>query len=461
MALLCGKSLFTVVSCLKILKKRNRITFTEAFIVLIQASMDNSYNTYIDQIRKAGPQISGAQGKSSAPLRVLFSQVIRTGALRIIDANGDQYDFGDGEAPHVAIRIHNPVLHYKLVLNPELYFGEAYMNGEITLESGTLKEFLTLVFRNTSPMNNHGWLKALESISFLQRRAQQMNTAEKSRQNVAHHYDLSVEFYDLFLDPDRQYSCAYFPKGTESLEEAQKLKMRHILAKLLVNENHHVLDIGCGWGGLSLYIARETGARVTGITLSQEQLQTARRSASEQGLEGRAQFELIDYRKLEGNFDRIVSVGMFEHVGVNNYRAFFQKMKSLLASEGVALLHSIGRAYGPSVTSPWIRKYIFPGGYTPALSEVLPHAEKSGLYMTDIEILRLHYARTLQLWRERFEKNRARLPVALDQKFCRLWEFYLTGAEASFEQLGLMIFQMQLATKQELVPLTRDYLLNR
>src|SRR5207253_2831183 len=297
-------------------------------------------------------------------------------------------------------------------------------------------------------------------LSYLQRRVQQLNTTERSRNNVAHHYDLSPEFYDLFLDPERQYSCAYFPTGTESLEEAQKLKMRHILAKLLVNKDHQILDIGCGWGGLSLYIARETGAQVTGITLSQEQLLSAQQSAREQGLEGRVRFELIDYRNLKGKYDRIVSIGMFEHVGVNNYRIFFQQIKSLLSSEGVALLHSIGRAHGPSFTSPWIRKYIFPGGYTPALSEVLPHVERSGLYVTDIEILRLHYARTLKLWRERFQNNRDRLPVSLDEKFCRMWEFYLTCAEASFEQLGLMIFQMQLSTKQDLVPLTRDYILN-
>lgn len=335
------------------------------------------------------------------------------------------------------------------------------MNGELMLEAGSLKDFLTVFFRNTSAMTNHGWLKALEALSYLQRPLQQLNTTKRSKKNVAHHYDLSVEFYDLFLDPERQYSCAYFPTGTESLEEAQKKKMEHILAKLLVNKNHHVLDIGCGWGGLSLHIARETGARVTGITLSEEQLLSARQTARAQGFdETQVRFELLDYRKVVGSFDRIVSVGMFEHVGINNYKAFFDQMKSLLSPEGVALLHSIGRAHGPSSTSPWIRKYIFPGGYTPALSEVLPHVERSGLYLTDIEIWRLHYAHTLKLWRERFQKNYVRAPAPIDERFYRMWEFYLTCAEAAFEELGLMIFQMQLATKQDLVPLSRDYICN-
>lgn len=397
---------------------------------------------------------------SSALLCSVFSRIICSGSLRLIDANGDQHDFGDGSPPFVAIRIHSRLLHYKLLLNPELYFGEAYMSGELTLEKGSLKDFFTIFFRNTSPTALHGWLKILDSISYLRRPIQQINTTKRSSKNVAHHYDLSVDFYDLFLDPERQYSCAYFVKGTESLEEAQKKKMAHILAKLLVDKNHHVLDIGCGWGGLSLYIARETGAQVTGITLSQEQLLSARQAAREQGLEDQVRFELLDYRKVERSFDRVVSVGMFEHVGINNYWTFFRQLKSLLSSDGLALLHSIGRAHGPSSTSPWIRKYIFPGGYTPALSEVLPHVERSGLYLTDVEILRLHYARTLQLWRERYQKNRDRGPAPLDERFHRMWEFYLTCAETAFEQLGLIIFQIQLATKQDLVPLTRDYILN-
>ncbi|HEY8271354.1 MAG TPA: cyclopropane-fatty-acyl-phospholipid synthase family protein [Pseudobdellovibrionaceae bacterium] len=398
---------------------------------------------------------------SSAPLRSVFSRIICSGSLRLIDANGNQYDFGDGKPPFVSMHIHNPRLHYKLVLNPELYFGEAYMDGEIAIEKGSLKDFFTIFFQNMAVAPAHSWLKILASLSYLRRPLQQLNTAQRSHKNVAHHYDLSVGFYDLFLDSERQYSCAYFETGTESLEEAQKKKMAHILAKLLVEKKHHVLDIGCGWGGLSLYIARETGARVTGITLSQEQLLTARHAAHAQGLNGQVKFELLDYRHIEGPFDRIVSVGMFEHVGINNYRAFFGQMKSLLASDGVALLHSIGRAHGPSSTSPWIRKYIFPGGYTPALSEVLPHVERSGLYLTDMEILRLHYASTLKMWRERFEKNRDQAPVPLTEKFCRMWEFYLTCSETAFEKLGLNVFQMQLATRQELVPLTRDYLLNR
>lgn len=415
-----------------------------------------------DKSNKLGAPLSSLPHwwTSSIPLRAVFSRVIRQGSLRLIDAHGDESVFGNNTPPFVVLHLHNPRLHFKLLLNPELYFGEAYMKGDLTIESGSLKDFFTLFFRNSSALTHQGWLKTLDSFSFLRRRLQQFNTTPRSRRNAAHHYDLSIHFYDLFLDSQRQYSCAYFPHGNESLEEAQKRKMDHILTKLLVQSHHQVLDIGCGWGGLSLYIARQTGARVTGITLSTEQLLQARQAAREAGLEDRVQFELLDYRQVQGRFDRIVSVGMFEHVGVNNYGRFFRQVKSLLSSEGVALVHSIGRAHGPSVTSPWIRKYIFPGGYTPALSEVLPAMEHSGLFVTDIEILRLHYARTLQLWRERFQMNRSLLPPSFDDSFCRMWEFYLTGAEAAFEELGLMVFQAQLATRQNLVPLTRDYLLN-
>ncbi|MGZ3803432.1 MAG: class I SAM-dependent methyltransferase [Pseudobdellovibrionaceae bacterium] len=388
----------------------------------------------------------------------LFSNVIHSGSLQLIDAHGDRHDFGDGSSPFVSMHIHNPNLHYKLILNPELYFGEAYMNGELTIEEGSLKDFFTLFFKNTGATPEQGWLRTLNSLSYLQRPLQQLNTLKRSSQNVSHHYDHSVDFYDLFLDAERQYSCAYFANGTESLEEAQRKKMAHILAKLLVHKSHHVLDIGCGWGGLSLYIARQTGARVTGVTLSHEQLLSARQAARDQGLEKQVKFELLDYRQVEGPFDRIVSVGMFEHVGVNNYRTFFDQMKALLSSDGVALLHSIGRAHGPASTSPWIRKYIFPGGYTPALSEVLPHVERSGLFLTDVEILRLHYAYTLRMWRERFQKNRDRAPVPLTEKFQRMWEFYLTCSEVAFEQLGLMVFQLQLTNQQDSVPLTRDYI---
>jgi cyclopropane-fatty-acyl-phospholipid synthase len=276
---------------------------------------------------------------------------------------------------------------------------------------------------------------------------------------VAHHYDLNGRLYSLFLDRDRQYSCAYFPRGDETLEEAQAAKKRHIAAKLCLNRpDLQVLDIGCGWGGMALTLARDYGARVTGITLSTEQLAEARHRAAAEGLEDRVSFELLDYRSLDRRFDRIVSVGMFEHVGVGYYRTFFETVGRCLQPDGVALLHSIGRSGTPGCTNSWIAKYIFPGGYTPALSEVMPAIEKSGLLVTDVEILRLHYAETLRQWRWRFAANRDAIASLYDERFCRMWEFYLCGAELSFRREGNMVFQVQLAHQQTAVPLTRDYI---
>jgi len=282
-----------------------------------------------------------------------------------------------------------------------------------------------------------------------------------ARRNVAHHYDLDAQLYALFLDADRQYSCAYFENGDQSLDDAQLAKKRHLAAKLLVGENSRVLDIGSGWGGLALYLADICGAHVTGITLSREQHALAQVRASEKGLTDRVEFRLQDYRDVSGHFDRIVSVGMFEHVGVGFYDTFFRRCRDLLDDQGVMLLHSIGRSEGPSTTNPWIAKYIFPGGYIPALSEVLPKVERSGLLVTDIEILRLHYAETLKAWRARFERNRDRARAIYDERFCRMWEMYLIGCEIGFRRQGLMVFQMQLAKAVDTVPLTRDYMLDR
>jgi cyclopropane-fatty-acyl-phospholipid synthase len=275
---------------------------------------------------------------------------------------------------------------------------------------------------------------------------------------VAHHYDLSGTLYDLFLDADRQYSCAYFTAPDQSIEQAQANKKRHIAAKLLLREGQKVLDIGSGCGGLALYLAKECGVSVTGLTLSTEQLKVARNRAEEAGLADRVHFELLDYREARGSYDRIVSVGMFEHVGVYHYPAFFQKVKELLSEDGVALLHSIGRQDGPGSTNPWIRKYIFPGGYSPAMSEVIPAIERTGLWITDIEILRLHYAETLRAWRTRFNANRERIRALYDERFCRMWEFYLAGSEIAFRHQGHLVFQMQMAKNIDTVPLTRDYI---
>jgi cyclopropane-fatty-acyl-phospholipid synthase len=289
---------------------------------------------------------------------------------------------------------------------------------------------------------------------------QQYNPLHRARRNVAHHYDLSDTLYELFLDADRQYSCAYFAAPDQTIEQAQANKKRHIAAKLLLAPGQHVLDIGCGWGGLALYLAKECGVSVTGLTLSTEQLRVAERRAAAAGLSDRVRFELRDYRETNGRYDRIVSVGMFEHVGVVHYPEFFGKVKELLADDGVALLHSIGRQDGPASTNPWLRKYIFPGGYSPAMSEVVPVVERSGLWITDIEILRLHYAETLRAWRTRFNANRERIRALYDERFCRMWEFYLAGSEMAFRHQGHLNFQMQFAKKIDAVPLTRDYMVD-
>jgi cyclopropane-fatty-acyl-phospholipid synthase len=287
----------------------------------------------------------------------------------------------------------------------------------------------------------------------------QYNPLWKSRQNVAHHYDLSDTLYNLFLDTDRQYSCAYFNDPGDPLEEAQANKKRHLASKLRLERGQKVLDIGSGWGGLALYLAQEADVEVTGITLSVEQLRVAERRAQAMGLSDRVKFELIDYRELIGRrFDRIVSVGMFEHVGVVQYPAFFRKVKELLTDNGIALVHSIGRADGPGFTNPWMRKYIFPGGYSPAISEVVPVVEKTGLWITDIEVLRLHYAETLKNWRARFLAHRDRVKAIYDERFCRMWEFYLAGSEVAFRYQGHINFQMQIAQRVDSVPLTRDYM---
>ncbi len=377
----------------------------------------------------------------------------------MIDAKGRKHEMGDGGAPRVTIRIHDPLTQWKLAVNPALYVGEAYMDGTLTVEHGEVYDFIDLATRSLWQPDNQSIVTALVAMRNLLRPIQQLNPARRAKANAAHHYDLSDNLYDLFLDSDRQYSCAYFDKPGMSLEAAQEAKKRHIAAKLVLNRpGLKVLDIGCGWGGLGLYLAAETGAEVTGITLSEEQLKVARSRAERAGLADRVRFHLRDYRQETGRYDRIVSVGMFEHVGTPHYPTFFRKISELLTDDGVALLHSIGRSDGAGSTNPWVRKYIFPGGYCPALSEVLPVAEKQLLYVTDIEILRLHYAKTLRAWRKRFAENRDKVKALYDERFCRMWEFYLSGAEVAFRNEYQMVFQMQLTKDQEAVPLTRDYI---
>jgi cyclopropane-fatty-acyl-phospholipid synthase len=391
-------------------------------------------------------------------LRAAFRNLIRIGHLEIIDSDGNLHAFGDEDKNFVRIKISGSSAYWKLLLNPGLYLGELYMDGDLQIEKGSLYDFLSLVFINLSSKNKTTWFHTAESLNFDFSPLRHINTISRSFLNVSHHYDLSPELYDLFLDPERQYSCAYFSSTPMTLEQAQKNKMKHITTKLLIEPQHHVLDIGCGWGGLACFIARHTGARVTGITLSSEQLVFARRKAQEQNLSDRVKYKLCDYRKLKGTFERIVSVGMFEHVGLGQYPAFFKTLQALLTPDGVALLHSIGRSGRPIATNAWIRKYIFPGGYIPAVSQVLPHIEKNGLILTDLEILRLHYAQTLLAWRQEFTRNRQQIKNVYDERFCRMWEFYLASSEASFRHLGNMVFQMQLTKNFATAPITRNYL---
>jgi cyclopropane-fatty-acyl-phospholipid synthase len=389
-----------------------------------------------------------------------FERIITTGRLRITDAGGTSHSVAGAPGPSVAIRLHDPSLHWKLVARPRLYLPEAFMDGTLTIEEGNLYDLIDLLQLNMEALPEGVLSHLLDGSFSLLRRIHQYNPLPRARQNVAHHYDLSDQLYELFLDRDLQYSCAYFRDGGEDLDTAQLDKKRHIAAKLMIRPGQKVLDIGSGWGGLALYLAGECGADVTGLTLSVEQHKLAMRRAAAAGLSDRVRFHLRDYREEAGEYDRIVSVGMFEHVGINHYRTFFAKVKSLLTPDGMALLHSIGRMDGPGSTHPWLRKYIFPGGYAPALSEVVPVVERLRLWITDIEVLRLHYAQTLRLWRRRFEQNRDRLRTIYDERFCRMWEMYLVGSEIAFRRAGHLVFQMQLAKAVDTVPLTRDYMLD-
>jgi cyclopropane-fatty-acyl-phospholipid synthase len=388
----------------------------------------------------------------------LFKTLFKIGHLTVIDARGRSATYGDLPGPHVTVRLHDKSVEWALALNPRLAVGEAFMDGRLTIENADIFQFLDLCAQNTQRFQSFSAFDPLYRIDKLFRALQQFNPAPRARENVHHHYDLSGQLYDLFLDADRQYSCAYFRTGNDSLEAAQDNKKRHIGAKLLLKPGLKVLDIGSGWGGLGLYLARAGAAAVQGVTLSTEQLEVSNRRAAAAGLADRVKFHLRDYREQTGKFDRIVSVGMFEHVGVRHYPEFFAKVRDLLADDGVALLHSIGRSDGPGVTNPWIRKYIFPGGYAPALSEVLPIVERAGLWVTDIEILRLHYADTLREWRRRFNRARDQIRKIYDERFCRMWEFYLAGSEVAFRREGHMVFQMQLAKRVDAVPRTRDYI---
>ena len=393
----------------------------------------------------------------------LLDRCVSAGRLTIIDVDGARHIIGrrrDG-APDVTVRVHDHGAQQALFRNPKLAFGELYMDGRLTIEHGSLYDLLDLLCAAVSDLEANTWVGRLGVVSSrMTRRLQQYNPVGKAQRNVAHHYDLSGRLYDLFLDEDRQYSCALFSNDNESLEEAQRNKKRHIAAKLLLEPGQSVLDIGCGWGGLAMYLARLGGGDVTGLTLSTEQHEVAEERASQENLSNRVHFRLQDYREEKGSYDRIVSVGMFEHVGVNHYREYFRTVRTLLKEDGVALVHTIGRAGPPAATNAWLAKYIFPGGYTPALSEVMSAIEKEQLWVTDIEVLRLHYAKTLREWHRRFDKNRAAIRALYDERFCRMWEFYLIACELAFRRMDQVVFQIQISRKQDAVPLTREYIQN-
>ncbi|NVN10088.1 SAM-dependent methyltransferase [Nguyenibacter vanlangensis] len=388
----------------------------------------------------------------------IFRSFIAHGRLDVVFSDGTRRTYVGTPGPVAGLRILSSAVERRLIVNPALAFGEAYMDGQVLPLGCSLYDMLHVLMSNSMHAGHVGEAAA-RLVRHAKRTWTQFNPAWRARRNVAHHYDLNGALYDLFLDADRQYSCAYFPRGDETLEEAQRAKKHHIAAKLRLDRpDLEVLDIGCGWGGMALTLARDYGARVTGITLSHEQLAVARDRARAAGLADRVRFELLDYRAVTRRFDRIVSVGMFEHVGIGHYRRFFRVVHDILAPDGVMLLHSIGRNDPPGSTNPWLDRYIFPGGYSPALSETFAAIEKSNLWVTDCEILRLHYAKTIAHWRARFAANRDKIRALYDERFCRMFEFYLAGVELSFRVQGHMNFQLQITRAIDAVPLTRDYM---
>jgi len=383
---------------------------------------------------------------------------VRVGRIDVQLAEGTTRTYSGSDGPSVSLRFHDPDLPRKLVLTTDMALGEGYMDGRLTIGDDDLRGFLTFLTVNVERSGHLWWRRSSQAARLARRRFDQWNPAHRARQNVAHHYDLSATLYDLFLDEDRQYSCAYFRQPEMSLEEAQAAKKAHIAKKLLLEPGMRVFEIGCGWGGLALSLARDHGAEVLGVTLSTEQHAWATKRAEAEGLSDKVKFELRDYRDVTGQFDRIVSVGMFEHVGVPHYREYFDTVRDRLTEDGVALIHTIGRAAPPGTTSPWITKYIFPGGYVPALSEMSRAFEAAGLFQTDIEVWRLHYAETLRHWLKRFEAKSEAALMLYDERFVRMWRYYLAASEMAFRHGRQCVFQVQLARDKQAVPLTRDYM---
>ncbi|MES2067013.1 MAG: cyclopropane-fatty-acyl-phospholipid synthase family protein [Pseudomonadota bacterium] len=399
-----------------------------------------------------------------ALLDLFLAKRVQRGTLTVHHADGKTLNFGTAEPgfPDVAIRFTDAGAAAAIVRDPGLGAGEAYMNGRLVVERGDVRDLVRLLMMNDpweAGQNGLAPSPLRRMVQAVTHRIGRINMARRSKRNVAHHYDLSDRLYDLFLDADRQYSCAYFTDPSNSLEQAQDDKKAHIAAKLALKPGMTVLDIGCGWGGMALYLHQMTGARVLGVTLSEEQLKVARERAAAAGVSDMVTFELIDYRHVQGKFDRIVSVGMFEHVGPAHYKTFFRQCRDLLTEDGVMLLHTIGRAGGPGVTDKWTTQYIFPGGYNPALSEIVSANESLRFMVTDVEVLRLHYAYTLDDWYDRTVAARAQIVALYDERFFRMWQFYLAGAGAAFHFGGLVNYQVQFAKNRHVLPITRDYMI--
>ena len=387
-----------------------------------------------------------------------LNKVFTKGGFILTDANNNDYIIGNPENNPIKLKILNSNLHYKLLFHPDLYFGEAYTDGEIIIENGSLTDFLDLALMNIGRRELNSFSYFLNKIRGSYRYLTNFNFIKKSKMNVSHHYDISDDLYDLFLDPKRQYSCGYFKRDNDTLETAQNNKIDHIIKKLNIKPNQRVLDIGCGWGSLAIDIAKTAQCEVTGITLSENQHRFANLKARELNLENQVKFKLIDYRELNEKFDKIVSVGMFEHVGRKFYNKFFNKVEELLENDGISLIHTIGSVNPPRDPHPWITKYIFPGGYTPSLSEAVIPIEKAGLIVTDIEVLKLHYAHTLRHWKENCLNNKEKIIKMFDDKFFRMWEFYLAGCEMAFKWGDQVVYQFQLAKNYTSTPVTRDYI---
>jgi cyclopropane-fatty-acyl-phospholipid synthase len=391
-------------------------------------------------------------------LHFFLEKFVKVGTLTLIDSQNKRHVFVGSPTPKVILRLHSKSIERKLCYSPELALGEGYMNEELTVEKGDIFDLLHFCALNLREGDFSISQRILKNTRLLARFFHAYNSIDDSRDNVAHHYDLSEDLYRLFLDPDMQYSCAYFKNLSDSLEVAQLNKKRHLAAKLQLKPGQKVLDIGSGWGGLAMTLAREANVNVIGLTLSEEQYRVATERVKQEGLENQVRFYLRDYRQESGKYDRIVSVGMFEHVGVKHYGEFFNQIGSLLKEDGIAVLHSIGCATGPSTPNPWLNKYIFPGGYAPALSETLPNIEDANLYLTDMEVLHQHYAETLKHWRTRFLGKRKQVTAKWGKRFFRMWDFYLASCEIAFRYRGYMVFQVQLIKNAEVAPLTRDYI---